>query len=51
MEARVARLEQDMREVKAMLWRLEQIIVRIDTVITSTRPQLATKAELADLRG
>ena len=51
MEARVARLEEDVREVKAVLSRLEPIIVRMDAVITSTLPQLATKAEVAQLRG
>jgi hypothetical protein len=45
MEARVARLEDDMREVKAVLTRIEPMIVRID----ATMPHLATKAELADL--
>jgi hypothetical protein len=50
MEARVARLEEDMREVKAVLGRLEPIIVRMDSVITATLPTLATKAELAELR-
>ena len=51
MEMRVARLEEDMREVKAVLLRLEPIIVRMDAVMTSMLPQLATKAELSDLRG
>jgi hypothetical protein len=49
MEARVARLEQDMHEVKALLSRLEPLIVRIDAVIGATLPTLATKAELAEL--
>jgi hypothetical protein len=47
MEARVARLEEDMREVKAVLSRLEPMIVRIDAVVGATLPTLATKAELA----
>jgi hypothetical protein len=51
MEARVARLEDDMREVKAVLWRLEPMIIRIDAVVNATLPTLATKADLADLRG
>jgi len=45
MEARVARLEQDMQEVKAVLGRIEPLIIRID----ATMPHLATKAELAVL--
>ena len=49
MEARVARLEQDMHEVKAVLSRLEPLIVRIDAVIGATLPTLATKAELVEL--
>ncbi len=50
MEDRVARLEDDMQEVKSVLSRLEPMIVRIDATLTSTLPNLATKAELADLR-
>jgi len=50
MEARVARLEEDMREVKAVLLRLEPMIVRMDAIITTTLPQLSTKAELAAVR-
>lgn len=42
-EPRVARLEEDMGEVRAALARLEPTIVRID----ATLPHLATKAELA----
>ncbi len=51
MEARVARLEEDMRDVKATLGRLEPMIVRMDATIAAVLPTLATKAELADLRG
>jgi hypothetical protein len=50
MEARVARLEQDMQEVKGILSRLEPMIVRIDAVLGATLPTLATKVELTDLR-
>ncbi|MFL5286249.1 MAG: hypothetical protein ACJ8AW_36050 [Rhodopila sp.] len=50
MEDRVARLEEDMRDVKSVLSRLEPMIVRIDATLTSTLPNLATKAEVADLR-
>jgi hypothetical protein len=46
MEARVARLEDDMREVKAILAQILPMIIRID----ATLPHLATKAELAQVR-
>lgn len=39
-----------MRDVKVVLSRLEPMIVRMDAVITSTLPQLATKAELGEVR-
>jgi len=42
-EARIARLEDDMREIKTVLGRLEPAIARIDAQI----PHLATQAELA----
>jgi hypothetical protein len=47
-EARVARLEDDMREVKGILSRLEPVIARIDAVLGATLPMLTTKAELTD---
>jgi hypothetical protein len=50
MEARVSRLEEDMREVKATLPRMEAAIIRIETLLSATLPHLATKADLADLR-
>jgi hypothetical protein len=50
MENRVARLEDDMRDVKSTLSRLEPLIIRIDATLTSTLPHLATRAELANLR-
>jgi len=46
LEARVGRLEEDMREVRATLGQMLPILVRIDT----TLPHLATKAELQALR-
>ncbi len=46
MEARVARLEDDMREVKGILAQMLPMIVRID----ATLPHLATKAKLSELR-
>jgi hypothetical protein len=51
MEARVARLEEDMRDVKAILGRLEPMLIRVDEKLTATLPTLATKAELADKPG
>jgi hypothetical protein len=45
-EARVDRLEADIRDIKGILARLEPMIIRID----ATLPSLANKAELADLR-
>lgn len=55
MEERVARLEADMREVKSDLkelrattGRLELSLVRIETILTTTLPHLATRAELAE---
>lgn len=46
-EARLDRLEEDVREIKAMLAGLVPIIHRID----ATLPHLATKAELAEKPG
>ena len=51
MEARVTRLEDDVREIKQVLGRLEPMIVRIDATIQATLPTLATKAELAEKPG
>ncbi len=47
MEARVERLEQDSREMKAALGRLEPMIISILAQMT----HLATKADLEKLRG
>ena len=47
MEARVSRLEEEMREVKVTLPRMEAAIVRIEATLTATLPHLATKADLA----
>jgi hypothetical protein len=46
-EIRLEHLEEDMREIKATLARLEPMIIRIDAQI----PHLATKAELAEKPG
>jgi hypothetical protein len=48
MEARISRLEEDMREVKATGARLEAAAIRIETMLSATLPHLATKAELAE---
>jgi len=50
MEDRVVRLEEDMRDVKSVLSQLEPMIIRIDATLTSTLPNLAIKAEFAELR-
>lgn len=50
MEARVGRLEEDMRDVKATLGRLEPLMIRIDAQLQATLPHLATKADLAEVR-
>jgi hypothetical protein len=50
-EIRLDHLEEDMREIKTTLARLEPLIIRIDERLTSTLPNLATKAELADKPG
>ena len=50
MEARISRLEEDMRDVKAAVSRLEATTIRIEAMLAATLPHLATKAELAELR-
>jgi hypothetical protein len=45
-DLRLDHLEEDVRDIKATLARLEPMIIRIDT----TLPHLATKAELAEVR-
>jgi hypothetical protein len=50
MEARITRLEEDMREVKATGVRLEAAVIRIEAMLTATLPHLATKAELAETK-
>jgi hypothetical protein len=49
-ELRVERVEEDIRDIKAALTRLEPLITRIDERLNTELPHLATKAELADLR-
>ena len=45
-DARLDRLEEDVREIKAVLARLEPLIVRIDERLNSQLAHLATKAVL-----
>ena len=56
LEARVSRLEEDMRDMKAANGRLEvtlsdvrQGLTRIETLLAAMLPHLATKAELAEV--
>ena len=49
MEARISRLEEDMRDVKSAVARLEATTIRIEAMLAATLPHLATKAELAEL--
>jgi len=46
LETRISRIEEDIRDIRAILGRLEPMIIRIDAQLA----HLATKAELADLR-
>jgi hypothetical protein len=50
MEARVSRLEEDMREVKAGWSRMEAAIIRIEATLDAVLPHLATKADIAELK-
>jgi hypothetical protein len=49
-DLRFERLEEDVREIKATLAQLLPLVIRVDERLNSTLPQLATKAELADVR-
>jgi hypothetical protein len=48
MELRVSRLEEDMRDMKSSMTRLEMATVEIKTMLATTLPHLATKADLAE---
>jgi hypothetical protein len=50
LETRVSRLENDMRDMRASMSRLERTVIEIKTMLEATLPHLATKAELAELR-
>jgi hypothetical protein len=47
-EARLDRIEEDVREIKTTLKELAPLIVRIDERLRTELPHLATKAELAE---
>lgn len=49
MEVRVSRLEDDMRDTKAAIARLEATTIEIKTMLSATLPHLATKADLAEM--
>jgi len=51
MEARISRLEEDMRDVKSAVARLETTTIEIKAMLAATLPHLATKAELAEKPG
>jgi hypothetical protein len=58
MEQRVSRLEEDMRDMKSSVSRLEATtsrlemnIIEIKTMLAATLPHLATKADLAEKPG
>lgn len=48
LEARLDRLEEDVREIKTRLARVEEVVIRIDERLNTILPTLATKAELAE---
>jgi hypothetical protein len=50
LETRVSRLEEDMRDMRATMGRLEISVAEIKAMLGATLPHLATKAELAELR-
>jgi hypothetical protein len=51
MEARITRLEEDMRDVKSAVARLEATTIEIKAMLAATLPHLATNAELAGKPG
>ncbi len=50
LETRVSRLEEEQRDMRGSLARLELAAARIEAMLAATLPHLATKAELAELR-
>ena len=51
MEARITRLEEDMRDVKSAVARLEATTIEIKAMLAAILPHLGTKAELAEKPG
>ena len=51
MESQITRLEEDMRDVKSAMARLEATTIGIKAMLAATLPHLATKAELAEKPG
>ena len=51
LDRRVSRLEGDMRDMQAGLARVETALAEIKAMLGAPLPHLATRAELADLRG
>jgi glycerol kinase len=50
MEARISRLEEEMREEKTARARLEVAVLEIKTILTTILPHLATKADIAETK-
>jgi hypothetical protein len=50
METRVSRLEDDMRDMRTTMSRLDISVAEIKAMLAATLPHLAPKAELAELR-
>jgi len=50
MEDRISALEGDMKDVKAILGRIEPKLSEMHTFMTATLPHLATKTDLSGLR-
>ena len=50
LETRVSRLEEEQRDMRASLVRLELAVARIEAMLAATLPHLATKAEMETLR-
>jgi hypothetical protein len=51
LESRVSRLEDDVRDIRGSLARLEAGVARIEATLVATLPHLATSAELAEKPG
>jgi hypothetical protein len=46
----MSRLEDEMREERAARARLEAAVLRVETILTTALPHLATKADVADCK-